>query len=115
VGAELARQLLDRLRFPRRDVEDVTTAVANHMQFTEACRMRRATRRRIVLRPTYPLEIELHRLDCLGSNGRLESYECLRQEEQALAHRPTMVPPLVRGDDLLALGLRSGPELGLLD
>jgi poly(A) polymerase len=114
VGADMARDILTRLRFPRRDTDEVVAAVLHHMQYLEAVRMRRATRRRMILRPTYALEIELHRLDCLGSNGRLETYECLRQEEAALAAEPAVIPPLVRGDDLLALGLASGPALGAL-
>jgi poly(A) polymerase len=114
MGAEMARELLDRLRFPRRETDEVSAAVLHHMQYLEVLRMRRATRRRIILRPTYPLELELHRLDCLGSNGRLENYECLRQEEMAMAQEPTVIPPLVRGDDLLALGLPPGPALGRL-
>ena len=110
----MARELLDRLRFSRREVDEVSAAVLHHMQYLEVLRMRRATRRRLLLRPTYPLEIELHRLDCLGSNGRLDNYECLRQEEEALAHQPALIPPLLRGDDLLALGLPPGPALGRL-
>ena len=114
VGAERTRELLDRLRFPRREVDEVSAAVLHHMQFKDAPRMRRATRRRMILRPTYPLELELHRLDCLGSHGRLDGYECLRREQEALAQQPALIPPLLRGDDLLALGLPPGPPLGRL-
>lgn len=114
VGAEMARDILTRLRFPRRDTDEVVTVVLHHMQYLEAVRMRRATRRRMILRPTYAIEIELHRLDCLGSNGRLETYECLRQEEAAMASEPAVVPPLVTGHDLIAIGQKAGPTLGAL-
>lgn len=114
LGADLARGILERLRFPRRDIEDVAEVVLHHMQFKDALHMRRSTRRRIILRPTYPLELELHRLDCLGSHGRLEAYEHFRNEEAALAQQPTLVPPFVNGSDLIALGLPPGPALGRL-
>ncbi len=42
------------------------------MQFKDVKQMRKATLRRMLLRETFPLELELHRLDCLGSFGDLE-------------------------------------------
>jgi len=42
-----------------------------HMQFKDAPQMRKSTLRRLLLRPTFPLELELHRLDCLGSQWPL--------------------------------------------
>jgi hypothetical protein len=56
----------------------------------------------------------LHRLDCLGSHGRLDVYEMLVRERAELERRPELVPPLLTGRDLLALGMRPGPELGRL-
>ena len=45
------------------------------MQFKDVKQMRKATLRRLLLRETFPLELELHRLDCLGSHGDLSHYE----------------------------------------
>ena len=114
VGAELARGLLTRLRFPRKQIEELAAVVEQHMQFKDVRQMRKATLRRLLLRPTFPLELALHRLDCLGSHGRLDHYEFLVAEAEALARQPAIKPPLLTGDDLLALGLRSGPEIGAL-
>jgi hypothetical protein len=47
------------------------------MQFKDVKQMRKATLRRLLLRETFPLELELHRLDCLGSHGDLELYDFL--------------------------------------
>jgi poly(A) polymerase len=112
VGADLARAILERLRFPRREIDVITTCVQCHMQFMEVARMRPSTLRRILLRPTFALELELHRLDCLGSDGRLGTYQRWRDELDALATGPQLGPPLVAGSDLLALGYVSGPRLG---
>lgn len=112
IGAELAETILRRLRFPVREIERIVSAVRQHMQFIDVPQMRRATRRRLLLRPTFPLELELHRLDCLGSHQRLDTYTRLVQEAAELAARPALRPPLIDGRDLLALGVPEGPEIG---
>jgi len=114
VGAEMARAILTRLRFPRKQIEEVVTCVRLHMQFKDVTQMRKATLRRLLLRSTFPLELELHRLDCLGSHGRLDHYEFLKAEAAALARQPALRPPLLTGTDLIALGMKPGPAMGAL-
>ena len=60
------------------------------------------------------LELELHRLDCLGSHGRLDVYDFLVAQARELEHQPHIRPPLLKGDDLIALGMKPGPALGAL-
>jgi poly(A) polymerase len=112
VGAEMAEEILTRLRFPRRQIDEIVLAVRHHMQFKDAPKMRRATLRRMLLRETFPLELELHRLDCLGSHRRLDIYDFLQQEQAHLNDRPHLLPPLLNGRDLMELGVAPGPELG---
>ena len=114
IGADLAARILERLRFPRRQIDDIVKAVRCHMQFKDATQMRKSTLRRLLLRPTLPLELELHRLDCLGSNGRLEAYDFLLAQAKALDRQPHIRPPLLKGDDLIALGMKPGPPMGVL-
>lgn len=114
IGAEMAEALLERLRFPRKQIEDVVKAVRCHMQFKDVPDMRKATLRRLLLRPTFALELELHRLDCLGSHGHLDVYEFLRQQASELGQRPQLRPPLLKGEDLIALGMKPGPALGAM-
>lgn len=111
-GAELADQLLQRLRFPRAEIDDIKTAVLHHMQFKDVNKMRKATLRRMLLRPTFALELELHRLDCLGSHGQLDHYDLLVRERAEFAAKPQLLPPLLNGDDLIAMGLPEGPLVG---
>jgi poly(A) polymerase len=110
VGAEMARTILERLRFQRRWIEEVMACVRFHMQFKDAPSMRKATRRRMMLRPTFDLELALHRLDCLGSHGDLRIHELLQTERAVLRRQPALQPPLLRGRDLIALGLAPGPR-----
>ncbi len=114
IGADLAEKILERLRFPRQDIETVATVVRHHMQFKDARQMRKATLRRMLLRDTFPLELELHRLDCLGSHRRLDVYDFLVAQQAELARQPEMRPPLLSGNDLIALGVKPGPALGAL-
>jgi poly(A) polymerase len=114
VGAEMAETILERLRFPRKQIDEVVKAVRCHMQFKDAPEMRKATLRRLLLRPTFPLEIELHRLDCLGSHGRLDVYELLLEEARELEKMPAIRPPLIDGDVLKELGMKPGPAMGAL-
>ena len=86
-----ARATLTRLRFPRKEIDEVVTCVRLHMQFKDVTQMRKATLRRLLLRPTFPLELELHRLDCLGSHGRLDHYEFLKEQAAALARQPASI------------------------
>jgi hypothetical protein len=102
------------LRFPKKQIEEIVACVRQHMQFKDVKQMRKATLRRLLLRKTFPLELELHRLDCLGSHGDLGHYEFLVAQAAELKKKPAIRPPLLTGRDLLALGLKPGPALGAL-
>ncbi len=112
VGADMAEAILRRLKLPARDIEAVSCCVGNHMRFSDVPRMRRATLRRLVGAPTFPVELELHRLDCAASHGDLSNYEFLQRFVEELKNEPALPPPWITGDDLIALGLKEGPELG---
>jgi poly(A) polymerase len=114
VGADMAEKILQQLKFPNRQTEEIVACVRNHMQFKDVKQMRKATLRRLLLRETFPLELELHRLDCLGSFGNLEHFNFLVEQAEELKHQPQIRPPLLTGDDLIALGVKPGKELGAL-
>jgi poly(A) polymerase len=114
IGAEMASEILGRLRFPKKQIEDIAKAVRHHMQFKDVPAMRKATLRRLLLRPTFPLELELHRLDCLGSHGQLDVYDQLVAQAEELKKTPEILPPLLTGEDLIALGMKPGPAMGAL-
>ena len=114
IGADMAKTLLERLRFPRKQIEEIVKAVRYHMQFKDAMEMRTSTLRRLLLRPTFPLELALHRLDCLGSHGRLDVYHFLLEQAKQLENQPRIRPPLLKGDDLIALGMKPAPAMGAL-
>jgi len=114
IGAEMTKNILRRLRFPRVDIEAAAQVVCHHMQFKDAKKMRKATLRRMLLRPNFDLELEQHRLDCLGSHGKLNIYDFLCEQKLLLEEKPVLLAPLVDGKDLLDLGIESGPLMGKL-
>ncbi len=114
IGADMTRAILERLRFPTRQIDKIVACVRQHMQFKDVKQMRKATLRRLLLRETLPLELELHRLDCLGSHGSLEFYQFLLEQAEELKKKPAIRPPLLTGDDLIKLGMKPGPAMGQL-
>jgi poly(A) polymerase len=114
IGADMAEKILQRLRFPKKQTEEIVACVRHHMQFKDVKQMRKATLRRLLLRKTFPLELELHRLDCLGSHGGLEFYNFLAGQAEELKHQPEIRPPLLTGDDLIKLGMKPGKEMGAM-
>ena len=114
VGADMAETILQRLKFPNQPTEAIVEAVRHHMQFKDVKLMRKATLRRLLMRETFPLELELHKLDCLGSSGNLENYNFLVVQAEELKQQPQIHPPLLTGNDLIELGVKPGKELGAL-
>lgn len=114
IGATMAEKILKRLRFPRKQVDEIVACVKNHMQFKDVKQMRKSTLHRLLLRETFPLELELHKLDCLGSNGSLEHYDFLIEQAEDLKKKPAIRPPLLTGKDLIKLGMNPGPAMGAL-
>ena len=112
VGTDMAEEMMRRLKFSNRETETVAAAVLHHMQFKDVMQMRKATLRRMLLRETFPLELALHRLDCLGSNGDLTHHDFCVAAAEELKHQPQMIPPLLDGNDLLALGVPGGKRIG---
>ncbi len=115
IGAEIAETVLRRLRFSGDTITRVHELVRKHMQFMNVPRMKRSTLLRFMARPDFGELLELHRLDCLASHCDLSTYDFLKGEmrrEREENHPLTLPEPLLRGDDLIALGMEPGPQFG---
>ncbi|HEY2615603.1 MAG TPA: CCA tRNA nucleotidyltransferase [Chthoniobacterales bacterium] len=112
VGAEMTESIMERLRFSRSEIEATVEAVRQHMVFKDVPNMRVAKLKRFMARPTFDDELELHRVDCASSHQMMENYDFLLEKREEFANEPIIPAPLVRGDDLLALGLKPGPKIG---
>ncbi len=110
LGAEMTESLMERLRFSRREIDATVEAVAQHMVFKDVQQMRVARLKRFMARPGFAEELELHRVDCTSSHGKLDNYEFLRSRLAEFASQPLIPPPLLSGRDLIGLGLSPGPH-----
>jgi len=112
VGAEMTEAIMERLRFSRVEIDATVEAVRQHMVFKDVPNMRVAKLKRFMARPTFNDELELHRVDCASSHAMMDNYEFLLGKKEEFANEPIIPPPLVSGDDLIALGLKPGPKFG---
>jgi len=111
-GVELARGILTRLRFSGDQCEQILALVANHMRFKDAFRMRPSTLKRFLRLPRFDEHLELHRLDCLASNGNLETHAFVGEKLAEFSREEIRPAPLLGGGDLIAEGYTPGPCFG---
>jgi poly(A) polymerase len=110
VSAEITTNIFERLRFSNAETEATVVGVKNHMSFKDVKNMRVATLKRFLARPTIEDEMELHRVDCLGSHGLLDNHDFLRDKQVEFSNAPLIPPPLITGRDLISSGYKPGPR-----
>ena len=108
VSAGMTLRLLQRLRFPNEVIDAVIPSVRLHMSFKDVPNMRVATLKRMMARPTFEEELELHRVDCLASHGMLDNHAMLIAKREEFGREPLIPQPLITGHDLIALGMKPG-------
>jgi poly(A) polymerase len=110
VGVEMAGAILNRLRFSRDIALQVEALIANHMKFKDVPKMKESTLKRFLRMPDFQEHLELHRLDALSSNRRLESYELVKRKLAEFPDGDLKPPRLLTGADLMAAGYHPGPQ-----
>ncbi|MCW1915893.1 CCA tRNA nucleotidyltransferase [Luteolibacter sp. GHJ8] len=110
LGATMAEEILRRLKYPNHVIEDVAFMVSRHMQFMNVQQMKISKLKRFMAAPTFPQELELHRVDCASSNGFTDNLEYLIAKGEEFAAQPLIPKPLVTGHDLIQMGLRPSPR-----
>ena len=114
VSADMADPILVRLRLPGKERKRIIAAIRGHMRFMDVQNMRDATLRRMIGAETFGLELELHRLDCLGSHAMLNNYDFLLKYIRKIENEPIMPDPWINGRDLLNLGISEGRKIGTI-
>ncbi len=110
VGVKMAAEICRRLRFSNDDTGQILALVDNHMRFAEVQRMKASTLKKFLRLPGFDEHLELHRIDCLSSNGLVESYEYAREQLQAMPPEAIRPQPLITGQDLIEAGYEPGPR-----
>ncbi len=112
VGARMAEEILRKLRFPNDEIASITACIANHMAFKDAPNMRVSTLKRLLARPTFTEELELHRVDCSACHGELDIHTFLTAKLSEFSKEEIKPKPLITGHDLQKLGVQPGPQMG---
>jgi poly(A) polymerase len=110
VGRQMAEQIADRLRLSTAEKVRVAWLVEKHMYLADAPTMRLSKLKPILVHPGIGELLALHRADALASGKSLEHVEFC---ERMLRDTPREVlnpPPVLTGEDLIALGMTPGPE-----
>jgi poly(A) polymerase len=114
VGVRLAHAIMTRLRFSREDIEQVEALVGNHMRFKDVHRMKESTLKKFLRLPEFEEHLELHRLDAMSSNKRLENYELAKRKLAEYGEKHLQPEPLVTGADLIGMGYQPGPQFSVI-
>ena len=89
--------------------ERVAYLVRNHLRHVQAPAMRLNTLKRFLREDGINELLELARIDALSSNGDLQYYRFCKERLAELKGEEICPAPLLRGGDLIALGLTPGP------
>ncbi len=108
-GAEIAENILKRLKRPRATWERVAYLVRNHLRHTQAPKMRLSTLKRFLREDGIDELLELARIDALSSSGDLQYYRFCKERLAELQVEEIRPEPLLRGRDLIQMGFTPGP------
>ena len=114
LGSEMAVTILKRLRYSNEVTDAVEAAVANHMKFKDVQKMRTATLKRFIAKDRFNDELELHRVDCAGSNQNFGNYDYVREKITEFESKPLMPKRFINGRDLIERSWKAGPGFGEL-
>jgi poly(A) polymerase len=110
VGAKMAEAICKQLRLSCRDTERVVELVRYHLRFIDFPRMKRSTQIRFLRMDGFSEHLELHRLDCLASHGKLDTYNLAREMLGQIPEPEIRPPRLLTGEDLIRDGYKPGPQ-----
>jgi len=109
-GFFMAKEIMSRFKFSNQAIDRVSRAVKNHMRFASVLEMRKDKVRRLLADDNFPLELELHRLDCMSSHALMDVFTFLLDRIVQQSGEVKLPPPLISGKDLIDLGFKPGPK-----
>jgi poly(A) polymerase len=110
VGVKMAAEICRRFRFSNDETAQILALVDNHMRFADVQRMKPSTLKKFLRLAGFDEHLELHRIDCLSSNGLLASYDYARQQLRTLSAEAIRPAPLITGRNLIEAGYQPGPR-----
>jgi len=115
VGADIAKKILQRLKFSKKDVERVKWLIEHHMMVIPLFEMNDARRHHWFLQPGFEELLELYRADAMGIHPiNLTAYhELKRLYKSEIAKLRLMPKQIISGEEIMkALNLEQGEKVG---
>jgi poly(A) polymerase len=110
LGAEMSYEICKRLHYSNEQTELICSLVKEHLRFKDAFNMRLSTLKRFLSLDRFDLHLQLHWLDCMASHKKLEAFHFCTEKYEEFKKLPPPPLRLINGQDLIALGLKPGPD-----
>jgi len=110
LGAEMAIDIMARLKRSRFVQERVAYLVRNHLRLCMAPRMRTATLKRMLAEDGFDELMQVAFLDAFASSSYLGYWHFCRRAMSTMSAREIRPPRLIGGNDLIGLGFQPGPR-----
>ncbi|MCX5716508.1 MAG: CCA tRNA nucleotidyltransferase [Candidatus Omnitrophica bacterium] len=112
LGAQIAENILMRLRFSNDEIKKITYCIDNHMRIINVTKMRESTLKRMFLEETFETELLLHKYDCMASHKDMTIYDFLTKKYSAFKRRKVLPKPVMDGHQIMEFGFKEGPIIG---
>jgi poly(A) polymerase len=109
VGAEMAEVILKRFKASHALTQIVCELTRDHLKFKDAPQMKPSTLKRFLRNPHFDLHMQMHRIDCMASHQNLSLYDFCQQKLKEMPPEVLKPEPLIKGNDLIAIGFEPGP------
>ena len=107
-----ANDVCRSLRLSNRAIKDVVWLVDALPRVADEASLELADLKMLMARPTWPQLMDLLQADQTANAGGLSTYDRVRHRAAAVNSDAVAPPPLLTGDDLVALGVAQGPRFG---
>lgn len=115
VGSEIARDVLNRFNFPKKNVDRVYWLIRHHMMVVPLLEMPLGRRRHWFLQPGFEELLEVYRADAAGTKpSDLTEYgEIKKMYRHEIAKLKLMPKQLLSGEEVMKfLGIKEGEKVG---
>ena len=111
-GEKMARNILETLRLPNKDIDGVCTIIKNHMRYGKAKEIRKGRLRFLMEQEGdfFQNEIDLNYFDVKASHGDLSNWDYLKSEFEGFKKHSSFPKPMVDGSFLISMGLKPSPN-----
>ena len=109
VGAEIAEEIMLRLKFSNKEIELVKNLVGGHMKMNQVRHFKKSTIKRYLALPYIEDLISLAVADAQASTGDMSQVDFIRDKLEEWEPEEIKPVPILTGKDLIGLGIKPGP------